>query len=286
MIQAELVSIYGVRGPLMLELFLLKPDIVLPKIVRRLQDRYVDLVVQKLKGQTRTALEVSRLLPEQLTKYQPIPGPREEISEFSFVGLFPTTYHVEDTRLLAEYFESLVEVGRTLQNPLLGQFRACADAAKDFVLDLRSNGSFSVTYPRAVALIICATLVGKLDICNVLDDISRASIAIPMEIGLTSAGLHGHKRLLRIASEAVVTRQWAEAVKEMSGVFQSLALSQAAVLLRTFDLAWKCVASFVAAPPDVDATVTIRVSDGVLSVVDQNDSGVPFSVDLVPYSRW
>jgi hypothetical protein len=285
-IQQEFVSIYGVNGPLVLELLLVKAVIVLPRILERLRERYRTLCIQKLKGQSRSAVEIGRLLPRQCAKYQPIPGPRDDVAEFSILGLYPASYRTEDTRFLVELFDLLVEVAWKHQSSFLIQFQSCILCVKDIVGDLRSQRFFNKASPYAMALFVCATLIGKLKICVVLDATAQSSLEIPLAIGLTHPALHGHYRLLRIAAESIVTRRWGDGVTEISGMFPNIELFQAAVLLRTFDLTWKCVANAVAAPVDLPEGITINVAAGIVTIARREDPTRPFSIDLTQYSQW
>jgi hypothetical protein len=286
MIHQELTSVYGVHGPLLLEFLLIRPAIVFPIILRRLRERYRALCIQKLRCQSRLAVELGKLLPRQSVKHQPIPGPREEVIEFSMLGLQPTSYRVEDTRFLTEFFDFLEEVAWKHQSSGLSRFESCVVCVRDIVGDLRSQRLLNKASPYAVALLVCATLLKKLEICADVDAADGVSLAIPLAIGLTHPGLHGHLRLLRIAAESIVTRRWADGVTEISGMFPNINLSQAAVLLRTFDLTWKCVANAVSAPTDLPGAITINIGAGVVTLSRRDDPACSFSIDLMQYSQW
>jgi hypothetical protein len=283
-VQLEITTIYGANGPLMLELLLLKPDIVLPKILSRLRERAQFLAVQKLKNQSKWALRIERLLPQQLAKYQPMPGPREDIPDFAIIGLYPVVYRVDQTYIVTEFAETIVDLAWQFQNPVAASLHSLIDQAKEYAADLRSNRVFNTTHHHAITLCLCATLVSRLDTYTTIGSRIGPSLVIPLEIGLTDSRMHGYRRLLRIAAESIITRKWTEGVTEIAGLLPTLDVPQAAVLMRMFDFTCKCMLGIVPLASDAPSlVVTIRSGNLAITYPDQARS---FSVDLSFYSHW
>jgi hypothetical protein len=270
---------------MVLELFLLRPDVVLSKIVGRLKDRARFLIAARLQHQSRWAIEQERLLPRQTVKYQPIPNSRAALPEFAAVGHCPVVFKPEHSYLVGQFFDAAIETSWRQQSSIFNTLQASCEFVTKLIGDLRNDKSYAASYLHAAALCVCAMLIAKLEVIAEVNDEPNPGLAVALDVGLTHPGAHGHQRLVRIAADAVVSRNWVEGVAEMAGMFRMLTLEKAAVLLRTFDLLVKCVAH-CAKSPQTQELVVVNICAGVVSVHFRGEPERAFAVDLCQYSCW
>jgi hypothetical protein len=191
----------------------------------------------------------------------------------------------EHSYLVGQFFDTAIETAWRQQNSIFTTIQAACEFIKKLIGDLRNEKSYAASYLHAAALCVCAMLIAKLGIIAEVNDEPNPGLAVALDIGLTHPAVHGHKRLIKIAADAVVSRNWVEGVAEMAGMFRMLTLEKAAVLLRTFDLLVKC-AAHCAKSPQTQELVVVNICAGVVSVHFKGEPERPFSVDLCQYSCW
>jgi hypothetical protein len=109
-VQLELVAIYGQPGGLMVPLILAHPDIVYPRILKRVRERAVELKVRKLRVTEEWAMQLERALPAHTAKYQTV----DLFARFALptMGREPLRFSVELTRIIGGFFQCLCTAWR------------------------------------------------------------------------------------------------------------------------------------------------------------------------------
>jgi hypothetical protein len=252
-IEYEFNQMYDGDGGHFLSLLQVRPDIVLPIVLRRLRSRIISLIEEKLRLASVWCVEHEGCLTRhRMTLGGPIPF-SFDTSFLKGIGRTPIRFRVERSYL----------IGWAAQIGITDRDERVDAAVRTITREMRmANDNLYLPYRHGVCLCLAARLIQFLDESPVIDDVRSSSVNLAADIGLTSLSAHGHDRIIGLILGTRVPTK--DMIVEICGLFHEADYKRAAALVV---LSWafiNALIEFARESQDEPGIVWCRVAVGMV----------------------